>query len=133
MDNAGGQWRREAGHTGGGKGLSEAGSSQLGEEQRGEEWFLVNVGSRNQNCGIWLQSNGVKDRAVVGLELPLLGLGQILLWADPAASLTEYSLSGILASLARDSPAVTRCCQMADRVPGCSQSRFCAFFFSFHV
>lgn len=85
MDNAGGQGRREAGHTAGGKGLSEAGGRQLGEEQRGEEWFLVNVGSHNQNCGIWLQSNGVKDRAVEGLELPLPGLRQMLLWADPAA------------------------------------------------
>lgn len=32
---------REAGHTGGGKGLSEAGSSQLGEEQRSERGMVL--------------------------------------------------------------------------------------------
>lgn len=32
---------REAGHIGGGKGLSEAGSSQLGEEQGGERGMVL--------------------------------------------------------------------------------------------
>lgn len=57
-------------------------------EKNGEvskAWFWVNVGNRNQNCGIWLQSNGVKDRDMVGLELPMPELGQIQLWTDPAA------------------------------------------------
>lgn len=42
------------------------------------------VGAWNQNCGVWLQSNGVKNRNLLGLELPLPGLGRAVVGRSPA-------------------------------------------------